>query len=192
MHCFSRTLPSLESPQQEFLTPTEEIVAPLRQKGLQLQEQAAEKTTEISAPHIVKRPVDLPDLLQVKTELPETAGQTGDHPESKQSAIVEPPEETKGAELSEPPKQEEHPPEELPEPEERPVPTSDTADLPEPQEKEEPQLNYKTTEPLEPEKKPAGEKPVEIPPEKPFKVTAEETAETEGVQDPAEELQECG
>ncbi|CAG6017539.1 unnamed protein product [Menidia menidia] len=61
----SRPLPSLESPQQEFLTPTDEISAPLRQEEeLPPLEQAAEKTTASQSLNILNRPVDLPEPLE--------------------------------------------------------------------------------------------------------------------------------
>ncbi|KAM9727672.1 uncharacterized protein tacc2 isoform 4-T4 [Menidia menidia] len=61
----SRPLPSLESPQQEFLTPTDEISAPLRQEEeLPPLEQAAEKTTASQSLNVLNRPVDLPEPLE--------------------------------------------------------------------------------------------------------------------------------
>ncbi|XP_078128618.1 uncharacterized protein tacc2 isoform X3 [Sander vitreus] len=204
----SRPLPSLESPQLEFLTPTEEIAAPLRQEEIPPPEQAAEKTTEIPPLNLVKKPVDLPEPLKKTVELPEPTQQTVELPEPTQQT-VELPEETKKVELLEPTKKEE----ELPEPKREPVtsleivkglaelqePTKSTKELPEPtnNEVELPEPTKTTTE--EPEKKLISElpeelveKPVEIPAEEPLKVPAEETAATETVQDPAEELQDSG
>ncbi|XP_035848450.1 microtubule-associated protein futsch isoform X8 [Sander lucioperca] len=206
----SRPLPSLESPQLEFLTPTEEIAAPLRQEESPPPEQAAEKTTEIPPLNLVKKPVDLPEPLKKTVELPEPTQQT-----------VELPEETKKVELLELTKKEEEPPEELPEPKREPVtsseivkelaelqeptkstkelpePTNNEVEFPEPTKNKEPEPTKTTTE--EPEKKLISElpeelveKPVEIPAEEPLKVPAEETSATETVQDPAEELQDSG
>ncbi|KAM3606487.1 uncharacterized protein V6R79_017268 [Siganus canaliculatus] len=57
-----RPLPSLESPQLEFLTPTEEIAAPLREEEIPPPEQAAEIPP-------LKKPVDLPKPLKTTAEL---------------------------------------------------------------------------------------------------------------------------
>ncbi|XP_035848447.1 microtubule-associated protein futsch isoform X5 [Sander lucioperca] len=151
----SRPLPSLESPQLEFLTPTEEIAAPLRQEESPPPEQAAEKTTEIPPLNLVKKPVDLPEPLKKTVELPEPTQRTVELPEPTQETVelpeptqqtVELPEETKKVELLELTKKEEEPPEELPEPKREPVtsseivkelaelqePTKSTKELPEP------------------------------------------------------------
>uniref|UniRef100_A0A8C9ZM05 Transforming acidic coiled-coil-containing protein C-terminal domain-containing protein n=1 Tax=Sander lucioperca TaxID=283035 RepID=A0A8C9ZM05_SANLU len=148
-------LPSLESPQLEFLTPTEEIAAPLRQEESPPPEQAAEKTTEIPPLNLVKKPVDLPEPLKKTVELPEPTQRTVELPEPTQETVelpeptqqtVELPEETKKVELLELTKKEEEPPEELPEPKREPVtsseivkelaelqePTKSTKELPEP------------------------------------------------------------
>ncbi|XP_032396994.1 uncharacterized protein tacc2 isoform X4 [Etheostoma spectabile] len=198
----SRPLPSLESPQLEFLTPTEEIAAPLRQEEIPPPERAAAKTTEIPPPNLVKKPVDLPEPLQKTAELPEPTLQT-----------VEFPEETKKVELLEPSKKEEEPPVELPEPKREPVtasqiekeltelqeptkitkelpePTNNEVEFPEPTENKEPEPTKTETE--EPEKELISELPEEQV-EKPVEIPAEETAATETVQYPAEELQDSG
>ncbi|KAG7230001.1 hypothetical protein INR49_009721, partial [Caranx melampygus] len=101
-----RPLPSLESPQLEFHTPTEEIAAPLTQEEIPPPEQAAEKTTEI--PPLVKKPVDLPEPLKKSADLPEPTQQVVELSEPTQSTREE---------LSEPTKKEEEPSGELPEPE---------------------------------------------------------------------------
>ncbi|XP_074531854.1 uncharacterized protein tacc2 isoform X3 [Halichoeres trimaculatus] len=62
----SRPLPSLDSPQQEFLTPTEDGDAPLRQEVKE-----EERATETSPPGRLKKPVDLPEPLKKTTDLPE-------------------------------------------------------------------------------------------------------------------------
>ncbi|XP_040906472.1 transforming acidic coiled-coil-containing protein 2 isoform X12 [Toxotes jaculatrix] len=197
-------LPSLESPQLEFLTPTEELAASLRQEEIpppqQAAEKTAEKTTETPPPNLGTRPVDLPEPLKKSEELSEPTQQTIELSDPTQSTKTE---------LSEPTKKEEEPPEELPEPKGEPVtspetvqepaeflePEKSTEELPEPTKNEEP--TKVTTEPPEPEKKLISEvpedlveKPVEIPPEEPFKEPAEETAVTETVQDSAEDLQD--
>ncbi|XP_044069212.1 transforming acidic coiled-coil-containing protein 2 isoform X15 [Siniperca chuatsi] len=206
-------LPSLESPQLEFLTPTEEITAPLRQEEIPQPEQAAEKTTEIPPLNLVKKQVDVPEPLKKTAELPEPRHQTAELSEPTQNTKEELPEETKKLELSEPTKKEEEPPQELPEPKREPVtsseiaeepaellaPTTSTVWFPEPAKNEEPEPTKTTTEPIEPEKKLISEQPEElvekpekIPSEEPFKVSAEESAVTQTVQDPAEELQDSG
>ncbi len=205
MYCFSRALPSLESPQLEFLTPTEEIAAPLGQEEIPPPEPTAEKTPEIPPANLVKKPVDLPEPLQKTAELPEPTRQAVELSEPTQSTKVELPEETKKVELSEPTEKEEAPPEELPEPNREQATSSEIVEEPagllEPTKSTEefPEPTKTTTEPPEPEKKlicelpeEPVEKPAEIPPEEPFKVPAEEPAVTETLQDPAEELQDSG
>ncbi|XP_054456741.1 transforming acidic coiled-coil-containing protein 2 [Anoplopoma fimbria] len=93
-------LPSLESPQLEFLTPTEEIAAPLRQEEIQPPDRAAEKTTEIPPLNLLKKPVDLPKPLKKTTELLEpTRSKKVELPEELKK--VELPEEAKKVELPE-------------------------------------------------------------------------------------------
>ncbi|XP_034753328.1 uncharacterized protein tacc2 isoform X5 [Etheostoma cragini] len=198
----SRPLPSLESPQLEFLTPTEEIAAPLRLEEIAPPERAAAKKTEIPPLNLVKKPVDLPEPLKKIIELPEQTQQT-----------VEFPEETKKVERLEPTKKEEELPEELSEPKREPVtfseiekeltklqeptkstkelpePTKYEVELPEPTENKEPEPSKTTTE--EPEKELICELPEEQV-EKPVEIPAEETAVTQTVQSPAEELQDSG
>ncbi|XP_077960220.1 uncharacterized protein tacc2 isoform X8 [Gasterosteus aculeatus] len=109
----SRPLPSLESPQLEFLTPTEEPAAPWRQEEIHPPDRAADNTTETPALNILKKPVDLPkplkktaELLEptrstkavfleeaVKVELPKAPQQTVELPEPTQGTRVEVPEE---------------------------------------------------------------------------------------------------
>ncbi|XP_059214850.1 uncharacterized protein tacc2 [Centropristis striata] len=98
----SRPLPSLESPQLEFLTPTEEIFAPLKQEEIPQLEQAAETTTESPPLNLLKKPVDLP--LKKTIELPEPTRKIGELPEPIQKSVElqEPPQKT--VELSEPTK----------------------------------------------------------------------------------------
>ncbi|XP_008281687.1 microtubule-associated protein futsch isoform X2 [Stegastes partitus] len=215
----SRPLPSLESPQLEFLTPTEEVAVPLTQEEIPPPEQAAEKTTEIQPRNLLKKPVDLPEPLKKTTDLPEPTQQTGELYKPTQSTKVEFLEEANKGELSEPTKKEEEPPYEFPEekkpitsleeaaeilestkrPEEIPEPTKNGAESVEPTKNEEPEPTQATTETIQPEEELISElteeqeeKPVEIPPVEPFTVPAEKTAVTETVQDPAEELQDSG
>lgn len=204
MHCFSRPLPSLESPQLEFLTPTEELAVPLRQEEIPSPERASEKTAEIPLLNLVKKPVDLPESLKFTAEFPESTQQTVGHTEATQTAKVELPKETNKVELSDPIKKEEHSPEKLPEPKIEPVtssevveeaaeliePTQSTEKFPEP-----PITTKTTTDPQEPQKlisELPEQKPVESPPEVALNVPAEEAAVTETVQDPAKELQDSG
>ncbi|KAM6923193.1 transforming acidic coiled-coil-containing protein 2 isoform 3-T3 [Lycodopsis pacificus] len=300
-------LPSLESPQLEFRTPTEEIAAPLRQEEIRPPDRAAETTTEIPPLNLVKKPVDFPEPLKKTAELPEpTRSRKVELPEEADKVelqkptqqTVELPEEAKKVELQQPTQQTVELPEEaekveLPEPTrsrkvelpeeaekvelqkptqqtvelpeeaekvELPEPTEQTVELPEEAEKVElpeptqqteeppeeaekvelqkpaeqtveppeptqttkvelPETTKKEVELLEPTESPEelseqtktstelpepekrlscelpeelGERPVEVLPEEPFKVPTEETAETETVQDPAEELQDSG
>ncbi|CAJ1067762.1 uncharacterized protein tacc2 isoform X3 [Xyrichtys novacula] len=68
----SRALPSLESPQLEFHTPTQEIDAPLRQEeSPPPPPPPPEKETETTPTLRLKKPVDLPEPLQKTTDLPE-------------------------------------------------------------------------------------------------------------------------
>uniref|UniRef100_UPI0037E95BA2 transforming acidic coiled-coil-containing protein 2 isoform X2 n=1 Tax=Semicossyphus pulcher TaxID=241346 RepID=UPI0037E95BA2 len=96
-------LPSLDSPQLEFHTPTEELAAPLRQEESPPPEQEAEKTAELPPPSLLKKPVDLPGPLKTTTELLEP----------RQSTKVELSEETKEVELPEPTEKKQDPPREL-------------------------------------------------------------------------------
>ncbi|XP_076599308.1 transforming acidic coiled-coil-containing protein 2 isoform X16 [Chaetodon auriga] len=198
-------LPSLESPQLEFLTPTEEVVAPLRQEDIPPPEQVAENTTEIPPSNLVKKPLDLPEPLEKTAELLEPAQHTVQHPEPIQSTNIDLPEETKKVELLEPTKKEEEPPEELPEPAGEPETSSEIAEepaelpeparsieeLPEPIKNEEPEPAKTTTEALEPEKKLISELPEEVV-EKPAEVPHEEPFKAETDQDPADVLQDSG
>ncbi|XP_026210005.1 uncharacterized protein tacc2 isoform X2 [Anabas testudineus] len=211
----SRPLPSLESPQQEFLTPTEEIAAPLTQEDVPPLEQATETTVEIPSLHCVKKPVDLREPLKKSSELLEPTQQTVELTQPTQSTEAELPVETEKAEISEPSKIEETPLEEPPpEPKQKsdssseiveeptwlpeltkstevPELTSNEAQFPISTKTEEPE----PAEPLESETKlirEVVEQPVEIPLEEPLNVPAEESAVTETVQEPAEELQDSG
>ncbi|CAB1453665.1 unnamed protein product [Pleuronectes platessa] len=194
----SRALPSLESPQLEFLTPTEEVAAPLKQEEVRPPDLATEKSTEIPPPNRVKKPVDFPEPLKKSVDLPEPTQLTS-------VKFSEPIQSTK-EESSDATKKQEEPPEERPEAKAEPLisseieegtaeflePAQSTEELPESTENEEPESTKVTTEPREPEEKLISElsveEPVETPPEEPLKEPAE--AETEAIQDPAEEYQD--
>lgn len=69
-------LPSLGSPQVEFLTPAEEIAAPLRSgEVIPPPKEAEERAAQSSCLSAVKRPVDLPKPLE-KVDIPEAANHT--------------------------------------------------------------------------------------------------------------------
>ena len=214
---FSRPLPSLESPQLEFLTPTEETAVPLRQEEeIPAPEQPAGKTTESPSLIVVKRPVDLPEPLQKAGDLPEPTRQTAHLSKLTQSTKTQLSEEiTKRGEPSKTAKAELSP-ERLPQSERQTTEVADDqtevfkptkkieeiseqteneAESQELKKNEDPQLNNKTTEFLQQERKlleELEEKPVEVPPLVPFKVPAEKTDLTEAVQDPSAELQGDG
>ncbi|XP_071379192.1 transforming acidic coiled-coil-containing protein 2-like isoform X2 [Centroberyx affinis] len=205
----SRPLPSLESPQLEFLTPTEEIAAPLSQEENPPPEQAAENTTEIPPvepvkksefPEPPKKTVELPEPTKEIVDIPEPTKKIVDIPEPTKE-IVDIPEPTKKpVELTEPTKTVVEFPEPTKKPVELPEPTK-KVELPEPTKKEveltEP--TKKTVEHPEPVKKPISElpeeqveKPIESPPEEPLKEPAGETPVKDTVQDPVEEPQDSG
>ncbi|XP_068182936.1 uncharacterized protein tacc2 isoform X3 [Antennarius striatus] len=182
-----RPLPSLESPQLEFL----------RQKEILPGLQAAGDTTEIQAPHLVETQLGLPDPFKTTPELLEPAQQIVEDPEPKQSTRPELP---GGAKAAEPTKQEQLLPEELPEPKKILVPSPQTVEVAaetlESKKKEKPEPTKTTAKPLEPEEslinKPPVEKSVETQLKETFRVTAEETVVRELVQGPPEELQDSG
>ncbi|XP_004556144.3 uncharacterized protein tacc2 isoform X1 [Maylandia zebra] len=214
-----RPFPSLESPQQEFLTPTEEIAAPVRQEKTPPPELAAEETAEIPPVNLVKKPVDLPRPLKKAGDLLESAHEIAELSKPPQSIKVEE-EETTKAELPEAAKKEEEEhPDEVQEPkrkqvtstevvneeqarertDEIPEPTANDNELVEPAKYEEQETTRPTTESPQSEEKPVSElpvelveKPLDIQPVEPAEVLAEETAATEAVQDPAAELRDSG
>lgn len=200
LHCFSRPLPSLESPQPEFLTPTEELAVPLRQEEIPPPEQAVEKTTEIRLLNLVKEPLDLPESLKITAEFPESTQQTVEPTETTQTAKGEFPKETDEVGLSDPTKKKEHSPEELPEPKIEPVTSSEVAEeaaeLLEPTQSTEkfpePPITTKTAAGPQEPRKLVCELPEQSPEESPLNVPAEEPAAIESVQDPAEEPQDSG
>ena len=211
---FSRLLPSLESPEQEFLTPTEEIAAPLRQEEeFPPLEQAAKKTIESQSLNILKRPVDLPEPLE-KIDFPKPIQPIAELSKPTQSTKAEFSEEaTKKGEPSEPTKTE-APVDEFPESERKSVgvakeqaevlqaskeiegisePTKNDVESQEPIKNQEPQPKKTIAEPIQQENKLPEDlevKPVEDSPVEAFKVPTERTEVTEVVQDPPAELQD--
>ncbi|XP_030012700.1 transforming acidic coiled-coil-containing protein 2 isoform X4 [Sphaeramia orbicularis] len=196
-------LPSLDSPQQEFLTPTEEIFAPPTQEEIPPVEPAPEATTQI---------LPLPEPTNTAVHLPE---QKQKEEISILTQKAECPEVVEKVELSEPTKTEEELPQELPESNTEKVlvpelPQQLRGPEPEPPKKEDFQETTKheadlqepekvTAAHLEPENKLIGkvpeellEKPVDFPPEEPFTEPAGETVEAETVQGPTEEPQDSG
>ncbi|XP_072247317.1 uncharacterized protein tacc2 [Leuresthes tenuis] len=208
----SRLLPSLESPDQEFLTPTEETAAPLRQEEeFPPLEQAAKKTIESQSLNILKRPVDLPEPLE-KIEFPKPIQPIAELSKPTQSTKAEFSEEaTKKGEPSEPTKTE-APVDEFPESERKSVgvakdqaevlqpskeiegisePTKNEVESQEPIQNQEPQPKKTIVEqqekklPEDLEVQPVEDSPVEA-----FKVPTERTEVTKAVQDPPAELQD--
>lgn len=189
----------MESPQQDFHTPTEE-----RKDAEESQspERAVEEAVGIQQ-SVVKWSLDLSESPRTTAEPPEEAQQIVDDEEPPQSPIAEPQRDTNSIELSELIKKEEQLPEELAEPEEDQVssfgtvekppwlqePTNVTEQLLEPPKHEVPETSEATTELQEAEKNLISETPVEIPPEELLK---EETTVTEAIQDPASEEQDSG
>ncbi|XP_071754122.2 transforming acidic coiled-coil-containing protein 2 isoform X1 [Centroberyx gerrardi] len=141
----SRPLPSLESPQLEFLTPTEEIAAPLSQEENPPPEQAAETTTEIPPVEPVKKSVEFPEPPKEPVDIPEPTKKTVELPEptGKEVELLEPTKKT--VELPEPTKKTVELPEptkelvDIPEPTKKPVeltePTKTLVEFPEPTKK---------------------------------------------------------
>ncbi|KAF7663898.1 hypothetical protein LDENG_00197260 [Lucifuga dentata] len=182
----SRPLPSLESPQLQFATPTEEIAAPLSHEENPPQtEQPAENKTEISAAELVKKPVDLQEATKKTTELLEETKQV-ELPDPTQKT-VEQPEFTKR---------------EAPEPKKEPAELQEAAkkvETPLEPTKNEVELPEATNENLEEVKRQISEQPEDLvekptgsPPEEPFKEPAGETPVKDTVQDPPEEQQDSG
>ncbi|XP_061601249.1 microtubule-associated protein futsch isoform X3 [Cololabis saira] len=201
-----RPLPSLESPQLEFLTPTEETAVLRQDEEIPPPDQAAGQAVESPALLVAKRPVDLPQPLQKTVDLPEPTQQTAPLSEPTQSAKAELSEEITNKDKSSTPTKTEFSPDRSPESdnqlvdvaddqteffkatkkiEEIPEQTEIDVDSREPTENEESQLKQTTESLKQQEKLPEEleEKPVEVPPEKTDVTT---------VQDPPEELQSSG
>ncbi|KAM4730396.1 transforming acidic coiled-coil-containing protein 2 isoform 3-T4 [Anableps anableps] len=200
-------LPSLEFPHVEFVTPTEEIAAPLRsEEVIPPPEEAEEKTAQSSCLSAVKRPVDLPKPLE-KVDLPEPIKHTADlttkaelpeesskkakpleqessqkFSKSDRKSVLEAGEQ---AELFKPAQE----PEEIPVPARNEVETRKAASL------EDLQPNKPRTETVQQERQfleEVEEKPSEVPPVEPFCVPAEKAEVPEPVEDPSTELQDSG
>ncbi|KAM4598812.1 uncharacterized protein tacc2 isoform 4-T4 [Fundulus diaphanus] len=190
----SRPLPSLESPQVEFLTPSEEVAAPLRpEEAISPPQEAEEKAELSSCLNAVKRPVDLPQPLE-KIALPEP---TKDIEDLSTKAEL-PDESSKKPQYLEPEssqKSEWHPAEEAGEHTELLPPAQETEEIPEPVETKEIE-SLEGLQPNKPEAEPVQQEqqlpeepetpPAEVPPVEPCKVTAEKT------EDPFTELQHSG
>lgn len=204
MYCFSRPLPSLESPQLEFLTPTEDIAVPVKQEEIQLKQQTEEKTSDIPPVIVVKKPVDLPVSFKEKPE----PTQQPEYPESTQSTQVVIEEEANKLQLSDQIKKEQQPTEEFSDPKQQTVASSEVLDgSSEPElrksiEKLPEATGYEKQDPI---KKTAlleaeatliiellEEKTVQGQLEGPFDLLAEDSAVTETVQHPGEELPGSG
>uniref|UniRef100_A0A3P8VVT2 Titin homolog n=2 Tax=Cynoglossus semilaevis TaxID=244447 RepID=A0A3P8VVT2_CYNSE len=156
-----RALPSLESPQLQFLTPSEDQAAPKRQEEVP----TPEVTTTIPPINVLKKPVDLPQPLRKCVDLPEPRQQTV------------PPQGTK----EEPTKKKERSVD-IQEPEGEAVKVGISKIL-------EDEKGTKKFQEQSINELPGDlvEKPVEIQPEEPFIQPSEEIVETEADQDPAEE-----
>ncbi|MEQ2236833.1 hypothetical protein ILYODFUR_016658 [Ilyodon furcidens] len=205
--CSLGPLPSLESPQVEFLTPTEDIAAPLRpEEAIPPPEEAEEKTAQSSCLSTVKRPVDLPKPLE-KVDLPEPTKHTADlttkaellEESSKKPKPLEPESSPKFSKSDRKPVEEAaeqtallksaQEAEEIPEPTRNDVETGGTENL------EDLQPTKPRVETVQQEQQLSEEpeeKPTEVPPVEPFKVLAENTEVPEPVEDPSTELQDCG
>lgn len=200
---FLRPLPSLESPQVEFVTPTEEIPSALiSDKVILPPEEAEENAAQSSCPSAVKRPDDLPKPLE-KVDLPEPIKYLADltskaelpgessktkplEQESSQKlfdrkSVLEATEHTKVLKPAQ--KTEE-------------ILARNEVEVRETPNLEDLQPNEPRTETLqlqqqqlleEPE-----EKPIEVPPVEPFRVPVEKTEVPETVEHPFTELQNSG
>ncbi|MEQ2286752.1 hypothetical protein AMECASPLE_005587 [Ameca splendens] len=205
--CSLGPLPSLESPEVEFLTPTEEIAAPLRpEEVIPPPEEAEEKTAQSSCLSTVKRPVDLPKPLE-KVDLPEPTKHTADlttkaellEESSKKPKPLEPESSPKFSKSDRKPVEEAaeqtallksaQEAEEIPEPTRNDVETGGTENL------EDLQPTKPRVETVQQEQQLSEEpeeKPTEVPPVEPIKILAENTEVPEPAEDPSTELQDCG
>ncbi|XP_035984540.1 uncharacterized protein tacc2 isoform X5 [Fundulus heteroclitus] len=196
----SRPLPSLESPQVEFLTPSEEVAAPLGpEEAISPPQEAEEKAALSSCLSAVKRPVDLPQPLE-KVALPEPTKYIEDL-SAKAELPEEPSKKTQRLEPESSQKSEWHPTEGAGEHAELLPPAQETEEIPEPVETKEIesqeglQPNKPEAEPVQQEQRLSEEPgipPAEAPPVEPSKVPAEKTEEPEPVEDPFTELQHSG
>lgn len=201
----SRPLPSLETPQQEFHTPTEESKATEKSKATQERqspEQAVEEALE-SQQSVVTGSVDRAESPRTTAEPPEKAQEIVDDQKPPQSPIAGPQKNINRLELAESTKTEEQPPQELAQAEEGKVgsfgtvekllwlqePTSSIDQLPEQPKHEELNTSEATTELHKAEKNLITETPVEIPPEEELK---DETTVTATIPELALEEHEIG
>ncbi|XP_054885360.1 uncharacterized protein tacc2 isoform X3 [Poeciliopsis prolifica] len=200
-----RPLPSLESPQVEFVTPTEEIPSALISDEVILPpEEAEENATQNSCSSAVKRPNDLPKPLEKvdlpepikysadltsKAELPEESSKTTKPLEQESSQklfdrkfVLEATEHT---EILKPAQ----------EAEEIPVPARDEIEVRETPNLEDLQPNKPSAETAKQQQQlleETEEKPIEVPPVEPFRVAVEKTEVPETVDHFYTELQNSG
>ncbi|XP_070398441.1 microtubule-associated protein futsch isoform X6 [Nothobranchius furzeri] len=181
-----RPLPSLEPPQLEFLTPTEDIAAPL----ILPSEQGAENAT---SPSPVKRPVDLPEPLERIADPPKPSQLAAELPKPMQSPRAQLSEETEQKAKAEPfpdqfPESDEKLLEEKEEQVEALKPTKVVERIPESGSAEDLLPERSTCAEQEEEKlrEEQGEKPADGPPVEILTETSEVTG------DPSTGLQHCG
>uniref|UniRef100_A0A1A8SPG1 Transforming, acidic coiled-coil containing protein 2 n=1 Tax=Nothobranchius rachovii TaxID=451742 RepID=A0A1A8SPG1_9TELE len=179
-------LPSLEPPQLEFLTPTEDIAAPL----ILPSEQGAENAT---SPSPVKRPVDLPEPLERIAGPPKPSQLAAELPKPMQSPRAQLSEETEQKAKAEPfpdqfPESDEKLLEEKEEQAEALKPTKVVERIPESGSAEDLLPERSTCVEQEEEKlrEEQGEKPADVPPVEILTETSEVTG------DPSTGLQLCG
>lgn len=189
----------METPQQEFCTPTEESKATQQRQS---PEQALKEDLE-NQQSVVTESVDLSESPRTTAEPPEEEKQIVDDQKPPQSPIAEPQKNIKSFELAELIETEEQPPQELAEAEEGKVssfgtvekplwlqePTNGIEQLSEQPKHEELDTSEATTELHEAEKNLITETPVEIPPEEELK---EEPTVTETIQELASEEHDSG
>ncbi|XP_029926260.1 transforming acidic coiled-coil-containing protein 2 [Myripristis murdjan] len=164
-------LPSLASPQQEFLTPTEEIAAPLQQEEIPPPEQAAESTTEIPPKEPTQEPVEIPEPTGWAVDLQEATKKPVELPEPTKKPVED----------SEPVKEQG----------ELLIPTKEAEELPEPTKKAE-TLPDPAREPISELPEKLDEKPAVTPPKDASEEPAGETPVKDTVQDPVEEPRDSG
>ncbi|XP_017164440.1 uncharacterized protein tacc2 isoform X9 [Poecilia reticulata] len=198
-----RPFPSLESPQVEFVTPTEEIPSALISDEVILPpEDAEENTAQSSCQSAVKRPndlpkplekVDLPEPIQYSTDLTSKAelpreSSTTTKPleqESSQKLFDRKSVATEHTELLQPAQ----------ETEEILVPTRNEVEVRETPNLEDLQPNEQRAETVQQQQQlleEPEEKPIKVPPVEPFRVPVEKTEVPETVKHLSTELQDSG
>ncbi|XP_027862069.1 uncharacterized protein tacc2 isoform X4 [Xiphophorus couchianus] len=198
-----RPLPSLESPQVEFVTPTEEIPSALISDKVVLPpEEAEENAAQSSCPSAVKRPDDLPKPL-VKVDLPEPIKYLAD----LTSKVELPGESSKIKPLEQESSQKlfdrksvleatEHTKVLKPAQETEEILTRNEVEVRETPNLEDLQPNEPRTETLQQQQQQLleepEEKPIKVPPVEPFRVPVEKTEVPETVEHPSTELQNSG